>query len=114
MLSLSPSEKSWSRVVSFSTNVCCLGGGVVQVKSNCPSFPFQCIQIHTYVFFNLQQFDGTTQLDSWTSAKAPSSMGLTVLWGGHAEEQEPVNKALQVLPPGPRCVCIVPEALYDG
>lgn len=113
MLSLSPSEKSWSRVVSFGTNVCCLGGGVMQVKSNCPSFPFRCIQIHTYVFFNLQQFDRTIQLDSWTSAKAFSSMNLTVLWAG-AEEQEPVNKALQVLPPGPRYVSIVPEALYDG
>lgn len=40
-------------------------------------------------------------------------MNLTVLWAG-AEEQEPVNKALQVLPPGPRYVSIVPEALYDG
>ena len=92
MLSLSPSEKSRSRVVSFSTNVCCLGGGVVQVKSNCPSFPFQCIQIHTYVFFNLQQFDGTTQLDSWTSAKALSSMGLTVLWGGMLKSRSQLTR----------------------
>lgn len=61
MLSLSPSEKSWSRVVSWAL-MCAALGGVMQVKSNCPSFPFRCIQIHTYVFFNLQQFDRTIQL----------------------------------------------------
>ncbi|XP_055444437.1 uncharacterized protein LOC129657824 isoform X11 [Bubalus kerabau] len=38
------------------------------------------------------QFDGATQLDSWTSAKDLSSMGLTVLWEGMLKSRSQLTR----------------------
>ena len=90
-LSRSPSEKSWSRAASFGIDVCCLGWRSYAGKVK-PSFPFQCIHIHTCVFFSLQQFDATPPLDSWIPAKALSSVCLTVLWGAMLKSRSQVTR----------------------
>ncbi|XP_043294114.1 uncharacterized protein LOC122422004 [Cervus canadensis] len=38
------------------------------------------------------EFDATTQLDSWTSAKALSSMGLTVFWGAMLKSRSQLTR----------------------
>ena len=37
-------ENSWAGKISLSPKLCCLGRGVMWVKSSCSCYPFQCIQ----------------------------------------------------------------------
>lgn len=68
----SPWERSQVKKVSLGTELCHLGGGMMQVKSDCSSSPLLCIQPCIYL---LQWYAGTSLLETWTSTKALLSVG---------------------------------------
>lgn len=68
MLSFSPMGETTGQVrVLLTLNCASLGGGVTWVKSNCSSYPHQCIQTQNSYFF-LQWHVGSSPLETWTSA----------------------------------------------
>ena len=67
-----PQEKSWTENSSLGTELCCLTGMLMQVMSNHPPYPLQCIQ---YRIFSLQWCAGTSLPDSRSSTKVLWSMG---------------------------------------
>ena len=68
MFSLSPMGEITGGEGSFGTEVCCPGGGVMQV--NCSSYPLQCLQ--SWIFFHSNSVLKLFCFNSWTSTKALS------------------------------------------
>ena len=67
-------EKFWAKKVSAGTELCCLEKEIIQVKSNCFSYPLQYIQSKVQskicLFVLLYWCAGTSLLETWTSTKA--------------------------------------------
>lgn len=71
----SPWEKSQVEKVSVGTELCHLGGGVMQVKSVCSSYLLCCLQTCISL---LQWYVGTSVLETWTSTETVLSVGLVL------------------------------------
>lgn len=70
-------EKSQGKNISFGSRLCCLRGWLIQLKSNCSSYPFQCPNLFFFFFF-LQWCIESFPLVTCTSTKALSSLGACV------------------------------------
>lgn len=76
MLSLFPAQEITGQE---DTELCCLGGAVMWVKSNFSSYPLQCVQTCVFLsffcsfLFLLQWCAGASLLEFWTFTKTLSS-----------------------------------------
>lgn len=72
-LTLSHQRNHKPRKWFLGTELCCLGGQMIQVKLF--FFPsLMCSDTHTYIYILFQSCAGTSSLETWTSTKALSRM----------------------------------------